>query len=332
MIGHLVSDWLPWVPDEARNSVFGWPEFLLDRNDSGCLVMNQSSEKMERQWKGFFSWLLGVIGTRHFLHREGYRWIAHMSAFYEEAHTPVGIDEWHAEFPPSVLKARRPTPRQLRPDYIALRQRQDSPGDYDWAVVEAKGTSQAIYTKEECPEKWKAQSENIELLLPNEGLPVPRNLVVATRGNSSAKRPMTRRIQIRAWNQVRKEPSAPQEMVALVVAAHLFGLLRTFSAHESARELGNAVRRWSKPEKSPSREKAYRSESRKIHAPCDPGGTEPRFEAGMRDRAWDLVKKLIEARDFQAATGLIAEHEREIEKSEAPEFSSYGIKVTRLKP
>lgn len=326
LIGYLVSDWLPWVPEEARNSIFGWPEHLLD-DSSGFLVIKKGSDKMERQWKGFFSWLLGVIGTRHLLDREDYQWIAHMSAFYEEAQTPAAIDGWNTDFPPSVLKACRPNPNKLRPDYIALRQSHESPSGYEWAVVEAKGTSDAVHTREDCRQDWKDQSENIELRLNEEELPVQRNLVVATRGDSGAQLPQTRRIQIRAWNQVRKDLFAPQEMVALVVAAHLFGLLKTFGAKRGAQALRNAVERWTHGEKlRQADEQTHRREAQEIFIPCDPRNSHRKYVARMGDEAWDLIDELIGANNFREAAELIPKYNL----SKKDRSSSFGVLVSRL--
>jgi hypothetical protein len=58
----------------------GWPQYLLEEKEiyyeRKALILSHSASGTERQWKGMLSWMLGVSGARHYLQRDGYRWIA----------------------------------------------------------------------------------------------------------------------------------------------------------------------------------------------------------------------------------------------------------------
>jgi hypothetical protein len=94
---HLLSDWMPSLPTSVSSSFVGWPPFLIDvlwYRSEKLLALRAEVGRTERQWKGFLSWMLGVAGTRHVLASEGYRWIAPLSAFYEENFQTVDISDW----------------------------------------------------------------------------------------------------------------------------------------------------------------------------------------------------------------------------------------------
>ncbi len=101
---HLLVDWTPWLPMSASASLMGWPSYLIELvkyNGSDVLALCAEAGRTERQWKGMLSWMLGISGARHILAKEGYRWIAPLSAFYSDTIQPVNLSEWPKAFPPS---------------------------------------------------------------------------------------------------------------------------------------------------------------------------------------------------------------------------------------
>src|SRR5437879_4488247 len=100
---HLGIDWLPSLPPPFRSSIFGWPPLLIDTlamsaTGAELLCLNIQAARSERQWKSVLSWMLGIAGARHFMKREGYRWIAPTSAFYPDSIQTVDLSTWHPSF------------------------------------------------------------------------------------------------------------------------------------------------------------------------------------------------------------------------------------------
>ena len=90
--------------------------------------------------------MLGVAGTRHFLNRERYRWIAPVSAFYADASHSVELSPWPVAFRPHIVTAVRPalcSRLALRPDYLAIRSTATRAAT-EWAVAESKGTRRCL--------------------------------------------------------------------------------------------------------------------------------------------------------------------------------------------
>jgi hypothetical protein len=214
---------------------------------SEVLALRAETRRSERQWKGVLSWMLGVAGARHVLKREGYRWVAPLSAFYPGITQPVDLSAWHAPFPPSrVVADRLPESRsRLRPDYVALRSTSmgRSGGRYQWAVAEAKGTQKCLTSASECPTAWSNQSRNVVISVNGSKITVPRHLVIATRVNPNASSPFARRIQVRAWNRSDQpeEPLLPHDGVIEIVSAHLFGLFKGIGLLENALAIALSV-------------------------------------------------------------------------------------------
>lgn len=244
--GHLTVDWVPSLPASVSSSLVGWPPHLIEpilEDESEFLAMRLEVERSDGQWKVFLSWMLGVACTRQFLESEGYLWVAPLSAFYPKpnpnATTPVDLSpNWDLlTFPSSsvVVTRKQGSLYRLRPDYIAIRPEVPQVG-YEWAVVEAKGTSKRL---KNCPDDWHEQVRSVDVKLDGEPLQVHRNLVVATRVDRESTNSLTRRIAVRAWNSTKdpKLSAFPAKAAVEVVAAHLFGLFRTLHLHENARAL-----------------------------------------------------------------------------------------------
>jgi hypothetical protein len=244
---HLLHDWIPSLPAAVGSAFMGWPPFLLEPHlvkSTQMLSLRAVAGRSERQWKGVLSWMLGVAGTRHVLKQEGYQWIAPASAFYPSLANEVDLSSWHPSFPASSVSADRPDGSKIRnrPDYLAIRP-VDAAGKIEWAIAEAKGTSWALKNMSPCPPSWHQQVRNLNVVVNGTSITVPRHLVVATRVNPNAKRPLTRCLQIRAWNsdETQHRPGLPAEAAADIASAHLFGVFRNIGMHKSARALAVSV-------------------------------------------------------------------------------------------
>ena len=148
---HLLLDWAPSLPVSLGSSFMGWPAQLLEvvivpRSGINALAVSEVAGRSERQWKSVLSWMLGIAGARHVLEAERYRWVAPLSAFYENAKQAVDLTGWHPSYPRTVLSISRcPASRsRLRPDYVALRSSGDGADKVEWALVEAKGTKASL--------------------------------------------------------------------------------------------------------------------------------------------------------------------------------------------
>lgn len=238
---HLLLDWVPWLPTSASSSLMGWPSQLIEsvrHNGSEVLALREELGRAERQWKGMLSWMLGVAGARHVLKKEGYRWIAPLSAFYPEAIQSVNLSDWPTAFPPSSIKACRQSGSvaRFRPDYIAVKPTGE---DHAWTVAEAKGTSASLAGMSSCPRGWYDQVRNVKLRVNGSSVEISRYLVLATRANPNAVNSRTRRLQVRCWNSMEDVAGVglePEAAVA-VASAHLFGLFRNLRMPENARAI-----------------------------------------------------------------------------------------------
>jgi hypothetical protein len=268
---HLVADWIPSLPVNLSASFVGWPPILLEPipfDGYDVLSVCRAAGRSERQWKSVLSWMLGVAGTRHFLARDGYRWIAPLSAFYPEAVQQVDLSAWHPMFPIGVVEATLPPDSQLRlrPDYLAIRPRGES---LEWAVVESKGTRRCMTSARECPPRWYRQARNIVVKVNGTPREAPRHVVVATRVNPQGKRERTRRVQIRAWNSTSesRELSLPAEAAADIAAAHVFGLFKNLRLWGNARAVASAP--WRRTKVLPEAGSFAREESRRLREDAD---------------------------------------------------------------
>ena len=248
--GHLAADWLPSVPTAVAESLVGWPSFLLEV-DSGRLTMHPRAGRCERQWKSVLSWMLGVAGTRHFLKKEGFRWIAPVSGFLATAKKDIDLAGWSLAFPRTTVRTARNinSNAKLMPDYIALKHNAKmKPAFYEWAVAEAKGTRDDLSNQQVCPSEWYNQVQNVTLRVANKVRPLDRHIVIATRVNPNAKKTSTRRLQIRAWNKQNslvENAGAQASGPLMIVAAHLFGFFRVLRLRATAVSIAFAAQRWS---------------------------------------------------------------------------------------
>lgn len=241
----LIEDWVPSFPVAISSAFMGWPKFLIDGTpiqNLSFLSLRPEIKESERQWKSFLSWMLGIAGTRHVLAKEGYRWIAPVSAFYPNATQGVNLASWHLSFPRSSITTMLPPnpSSRLRPDYLAIRK---TSAGFQWAVAEAKGTSKCLTGMNRCPLDWYNQARNIQIVVHGAVINIPRYFVVATRVNPNASHAYTRRLQVRAWNSYEQLPNSELQTVAAadISSAHLFGFFRNLGLYENARALSYAV-------------------------------------------------------------------------------------------
>jgi hypothetical protein len=242
---YVLADWLPGVPTALSTSAVGWPPFVvrtLPFRGQLVLALDDDIRGTERQWKSVLSWMLGVAGSRHVLTREGYRWIAPLSAFYKAGKTSVKVAERPDSYPTTRFTARKKTDSSARhrPDYVAIRA--SSTNGHEWALAEAKGTSDSLTSLSTCPQAWAKQVRSVDLLAEENVIPVARHIVVATRVNPNALTPEPRRIVVRAWNSTTPPPLTHSPMVAAeIVTAQIYGLFLNLGLPASARALAAAA-------------------------------------------------------------------------------------------
>lgn len=223
---YIATDWFPGVPTSAVN---GFADIIcsvlnVEGYDSYWCV-NPDLAVTDKQWKAATSWILGVAFTRFVIEKEGYPWWSPVSAF--EAQRTGGTTktgEWLPRLPRSqfrIEKCKSSTSRLL-PDYIVCRITPN--GQYEYAIVESKGTKDNIARWDTAPKKWSDQARNAELFFRDKQQTVSRNLVVATRVNPSATRSRSRRIAVRVWNSNTMEQSTDDVMFAAFLAVHYAGI------------------------------------------------------------------------------------------------------------
>lgn len=235
----LLADWLPTLPFAASRSVLGWPNYLITADPGrspSYLYLESVAGWSDRQWKGVLSWMLGIAGTRRVLDNEGYVWIAPTSAFYPERKQDVATPSWNTSYPPSVLEISSDPNNgsRIRPDYIAARL---SASGIDFALVESKGTKNALNNLSVCPADWARQARNAIVKINGSVVTVPRNLVVATRCNPNAKRRKYRQLQVRAWNSNSNSQSQNFDILFEVASACYAGLCRNLGLWANLRAL-----------------------------------------------------------------------------------------------
>lgn len=235
----LFHDWLPSL-GVVPTSLFGWPSHILDNyvdiNSKILLSLSPTCSRADKQWKGFISWMLGVAGTRAVLKREGYKWIAPVSAFTPNQNYKLDLSDWdEVNFPPSILEIDRPVIKGkqtgLLPDLIAVK---TNSGSVSFTLIESKGTNKLLDNKTTCPPAWKAQVDNAEIKLRRITQPVARRLVVATRVCPNALQDKTRALTIRAWNNMDNQNSSIESALE-VVTAYLIKLCNKLQVFDLAK-------------------------------------------------------------------------------------------------
>src|SRR5579872_7205504 len=231
---HLLSDWLPGVPAGQGADFMGWPSRLL-LSEYGQLFLSDVVARTERQWKGMISWMLGVAGARAYLKEDKYRWIAPISAFFDDAVQPVNVPQWYLPFPQPDLTVVRIRKRVLCPDYIAVRSAAGQ-GLIEWAVAEAKGTKKSLTAGTACETDWHEQARNVQISRDGSLLVPQRYIVIATRVNAGDP------LRIKAWNnEVAQNADTFPLALPEVVCAHLFGFYSGIGLLAIARRVASAV-------------------------------------------------------------------------------------------
>lgn len=369
---HLLTDWIPSIPSNVSSSFVGWPPFLINTislNGIDFLTLQKETGRSERQWKGVLSWMLGIAGTRQVLGYEGYRWIAPLSAFYPEAKQEVDISTWPVIFPRSSITAEGlpgSPPNSspiLRPDYIALRPLSGGQGNLsiEWAVAESKGTDLCLTNRQTCPPRWYDQARNVLVCVNGFPISIPRYLVIATRVNPNAKKNITRRIQIRAWNSANdvELPALPPEAAVDIATSHLFGFFRCIHFRETARALAVSVRRrtWNRHQPSGSsqrqtldivKERALEEMNKRTRSRYQENNLSStvasvqtdlgEIEIEIASPTILLVQKLLNAENDQVAVNALQEADHQLDEREKnlkvdtrrrhrPSTLSFGVQV-----
>lgn len=253
---NLLMDWMPGTGTLNASAFLGWPHRLVNEytyKKKTWLTLNEACAGIERQWKGFMSWMLGVAGARRVLAEEGYCWIAPLSAFYAEARQRVAFQTQSAPFLPGVVEAvAAPKSKSSitsksdvreRPDFLAAKLSSSKKG-YNLAAAESKGTSSAIASMHKVDDDWKKQANNVRLrhVSDHKKVHIPRHMVIATRVNTRGRKDMTRALELRAWNSDEPdEPTAPSEVIVDIVAAHLYSLASNLDLYQTARAIARTV-------------------------------------------------------------------------------------------
>lgn len=253
---NLLADWAPSFRPEIATSFIGWPPYLLEPrriNEREFWALAEQASRSERQWKGVLSWMLGVAGARRFLERDGYRWVAPVSAFYRRITQRVDLSRWHGDYPRGTLVADLPQGSKIRlmPDFVALKSTASGSEVLEWAVVEAKGTSSALDKKDKCSAAWRGQANNVRFSKRDrsgapQSVTVERHVVVATRVNARfSKNAQNRCIALRAWNSTNNSQKNGLGLSGAVeiASASLFGIFKVLGYGEIAKALAASVRR-----------------------------------------------------------------------------------------
>ncbi len=242
MAAHLAADWLPGLSPLGGAPLVSWPFRLMlpyhDKKSSRTLLrVRRRVAWSDRQWNGVLSWMVGVCGARQYLVRDGYLWVAPLSAFYADKRKHVDIDpKWPTPLRPGKLTATSaPTnPSRLMPDYVALRK---GVGADDWhlALVEAKGTAAALQNRTACPKDWHDQARNAIVRFEGTRIVPDRHLVTATRCNPDKARKITTALQLRAWNHEEATAATPTGAAMEVATVALLGICNNLGLRANAR-------------------------------------------------------------------------------------------------
>lgn len=249
----ILWDCLPSLSQTNPAIRVNWPDLFLDQikldgGDDSFLAIHERAVDMEKQWKSVASWMMGVAGARHILdEKEGYRYVAHVSAFLPSRKQKTDVARWIKEYPPGVVTAEKlppPGPKYM-PDYLVLR---PTNRKLEWAVAEAKGCHQLPRKEYSKIDSWKLQAKNIVVRVRNRKQQITRHLVIATASPLGETKASNRAISIQAWNNSAPDSNEieSEELATEIVAVHIASILAALGLAAHLTELYKAVKRWSK--------------------------------------------------------------------------------------
>ena len=189
---YLAFEWLPNVPYAAINGLTSVLDNALVEKGSGlnrAWHINPELANIDRQWRGFTSWMLGIVFTRHVMEEDGYPWRSPVSAFQgptSSGRTTTG--KWLVPLPKSKFRIERHVGSNLRllPDYVVCGM--DESGRLQYVFFESKGTKNSIGKWTCAPQEWSNQVNSGKLTFDGKVVPISSNVIVATRINPSAMR------------------------------------------------------------------------------------------------------------------------------------------------
>ena len=222
------TEWLPGTPNAIANGLTSiFSSLLLPEWSSGRTYwsINPDIDRVDRQWKGATSWVIGIAFARYVAEQEGYQWWAPVSAFRGDEKSGYSTTgNWIVGAPIFDFAVNRKTGNKTRltPDYVLCRL--SDTGSYEFAFMEAKGNKRKLDNRPNVPDDWGDQVNSVDLYYRKLLVPMNRRIVVATRIHPTAVRMQSRRIVVRAWNH--KEQNFYHEYTALAhfLAVHYAGL------------------------------------------------------------------------------------------------------------
>lgn len=238
LASHVVTDWIPGVPQAAAAGFANILGTMLksDSAPSPTWCTAPAVADFERQWRMATSWIIGVAFCREVIKGFGYPLWAHVSSF--TSGNSRGLAPHWARLPHRECRIKKPDPpnSNFLPDYVVAREDSAS-SKVVIAFFESKGTAAAIARRGSPPNPWRRQAQNAEFS--HQGTPYApeRQVVVATRVNPSAKRIETRPIVVRAWNSGGKSSGLPAPAACELVTSHYYGLCRALGLEGTARAL-----------------------------------------------------------------------------------------------
>lgn len=239
---NVVTDWMPGTPNSLA---LCFVDLLATTLDSKAIMggdvwtVQSRVASFEKQWKQATSWILGVAFSRKIFEMEGYPWWASVSAFTSPTRRwAPSSPYWYPNFPTRQCRIIKPTPRRTRlmPDYILARNKLTQPG-HEISFAESKGSQRNLEFLDPPPSPWINQARNAEFYYRRVHVPATRNMLVATRINPRAKRPVTRRIYVRVWNSEKPHKNTHLGAFREVLMFHYFGICERIGMGANAKLL-----------------------------------------------------------------------------------------------
>jgi len=255
---NIITDWVPGVPNSLSRGFADLLSRILKAEKpyyyggADTWIVQPHVHGFEKQWKSATSWMLGVAFCRWVVEQEGYAWWTPVSAFtLAKDKTPVARHKWlNREFGVHHCYVKPPptSTSNLLPDYVLARQTGGVPR-YEISFAESKGGDHNVagsgWGTAKLP--WRNQCLNAELYrrrksLPDVLVPAAQRLVIATRVNTKAIMPYTRRIQVRAWNSKNFETVEAEDVFRAVLAMHYFGVCERIGLSANAFLIASELR------------------------------------------------------------------------------------------